>query len=131
VTAVLVDKIKGRPKWSPDTLQEIPDEKIIETFFNTDSPLLSNMPHLSLSAAVTVSTTDYALPSETEIEMVVVGEHVGSDDMSLNLQELLEKPDRLWRGKHGVREKLREVFQRRCRVVEATKDTESYVQWIR
>lgn len=130
VTAVLVDKIKSRPKWSPDTLQEIPDEKITEMFFDSNSPLLSNVPHLSLGPAQTVSTTNYALPSEKEIEMLVVGEHVASDDMSLNMHELLEKPDRLWRGKHGVREKLREVFRRRCRVVEATKNTESYIEWI-
>ncbi|KAF8515829.1 3-hydroxyisobutyryl-coenzyme A hydrolase [Hysterangium stoloniferum] len=131
VTAVLVDKIKGRPKWSPDTLQEIPDEKITETFFDSNSPLLANIPHLSLRPVQPVSTTNYALPSEKEIEMLVVGEHIASDDMSLNMHELLEKPDRLWKGKHGVKEKLREVFQRRCRMVGATKDTESYIEWIR
>lgn len=121
VTAVLVDKIKTRPAWSPETLDAIPYKRVIESFFDPESPFLSKRPKLSLTIdehqTASENPMKYALPSEREIEDVIRGNHSTSSGMGHSLDALIAKFDGLRSSKRGVEEKIREVTSRRCTVV--------------
>jgi 3-hydroxyisobutyryl-CoA hydrolase len=120
VRAVLVDKIKGRPAWSPDTLKDVNDADILGTFFHKFSPENGTAPSISLSNEVqfepsnTASPMLYALPTENEIRQLVTGSHQSSGGTSLTKDELIQKLEKLRRGKMGIREKVAEVVSRRC-----------------
>lgn len=129
VTKVLVEKEKGRPNWTPETLAGIANEKVVKDFFAPDSPFLAHMPQLSLPSGRSAPWRDYALPSEDEIGQMVLGSHRTSGDKGLNLEELLTRFDRLRRGKHGVREKVLEVALRRCRV-DDDPERQGCLEWI-
>jgi len=129
VTAVLIDKIKDRPKWTPETLAGVPGEKIVKDFFTQDSPFLTNMPQLALPSGRSAPWPNFGLPSEEEIGRMVLGSHRTSGDKGLALGELLTRFDRLRSGKPGVKEKVFEVTLRRCRVAEDP-ERQGCLEWI-
>lgn len=129
VTAVLVDKEKGRPRWTPATLAGISDEKLVKDFFAADSPFCADMPQLSLSSRRPAPWRNYGLPSEEEIGQMVLGSHQTSGAKGLKLEELQSRFDRVRRGKHGVREKVLEVAARRCRV-SGGPEKQGWLEWI-
>jgi 3-hydroxyisobutyryl-CoA hydrolase len=124
-----VDKVKERPKWTPETLAGVADEKVVKDFFAQDSPFLADMPELSLPGGKSAPWRNYGLPSEDEIGQMVLGSHPTSGDKGLNLEELLSRFDRLRRGKHGVKEKVLEVALRRCRVHDDP-ERQGCLEWI-
>lgn len=130
VTAVLVDKIKGRPKWSPDSLSGVSDEHITKTFFDPSSPYLTTSPQLSFSKTLEKPWKNYALPSEEEIGEVIRGTHPTSGELSLDLEEVQNHVARMRAGKGGLVSKLQDVLQRRTRIVPATKDVSEHVEWV-
>ncbi|KAI0093896.1 3-hydroxyisobutyryl-coenzyme A hydrolase [Irpex rosettiformis] len=134
VKAVLVEKIKERPQWSPPTLQEVGDDYIEGTFFKKFSPEDGTAPSIALSADLqlepskTGSPMLYTLPTEDEIRQLVTGSHFSSGSTSLTEGELIQKLEKLRRGKMGIREKVAEVVSRRC-VAEADDSGVAYLKW--
>jgi 3-hydroxyisobutyryl-CoA hydrolase len=126
---VLVDKVKHRPNWVPNSLAEVSDEKVFKDFFDAESPLTANAPHLSLAKEAGPVRRNYALPSEDEIGQLVLGSHPTSGGKSLTLDDLLARLRRLWGDKHGLREKVLEVVSRRCKVLQDP-ERHGYLQWV-
>ncbi|KAI0690588.1 3-hydroxyisobutyryl-coenzyme A hydrolase [Cytidiella melzeri] len=135
VSAVLFERIKGRPAWSPATLQEVNDADILGNFFQKFSPENSTAPSIALSddshlePSKTGSPMLFALPTEEEIRKLVVGSHNTSGGTSLTKDELVQKLDRARRGKMGVREKVLEVVSRRCVEEEDKASGTKYLRW--
>ncbi|KAF8586091.1 3-hydroxyisobutyryl-coenzyme A hydrolase [Ramaria rubella] len=128
VTTLLVEKSPDRPPWSPSTLAEIPDDSILKSFFDLDSPYLATAPQLAFPNEAP-PRRDYALPSEEEIGHMVLGSHPSSSDKAVTLEELLIRFEQLRDGKFGVRQKVLEVALRRCRVAKDP-DNQLCLEWM-
>ncbi|KAG2147250.1 ClpP/crotonase-like domain-containing protein [Suillus cothurnatus] len=116
ITAVLVEKAKGRPAWSPDQLINVSDE-IVRRFFERNSSYLSAVPTLTppdFLANGEQNPMKFALPSEDAI-LQIVKSKLRKDSMSLS--DLLAHFDNLYLGKQGVADKVVEVVKRRCDVI--------------
>ncbi|CDO73582.1 hypothetical protein BN946_scf185014.g52 [Trametes cinnabarina] len=134
VTAVLVDKIKERPNWSPSRLEDVNDSEILKTFFSTYTPEAGTAPKITppdylASANMLIDPMQFALPTEAEIRSMVDGSHKSSGATEITLDELLAKFDRLRRGKAGVREKILEVVRRKCVFEEDKHMDKKWLQW--
>lgn len=113
ITAVLVDKTKGRPAWSPDQINDVTDE-ILRRFFASSSSYLSAAPTLTppdFLSNVKQNPMKFALPTEDAILQFVKARK------DLPLSDLLTHFDNLHSGKQGVAEKVVEVVKRRCDVI--------------
>ncbi|TBU42068.1 3-hydroxyisobutyryl-coenzyme A hydrolase [Dichomitus squalens] len=134
VTAVLIEKIKERPQWSPAHIHEVQDSEILETFFKKYSPENGNVPSLAPPSylpkpADLADPMQFALPTEAEIRSMVDGSHRNSGATTITLDELLGMFTRMRGGKAGVREKILEVVDRKC-VFEQDKHTDKkWLQW--
>jgi 3-hydroxyisobutyryl-CoA hydrolase len=131
--AVLVERSRERPNWSPATLKEISDATIRSNFFSDDSPYLSSAPTLTIPDHVTPNKDRnpmrYCLPTEKEIGSMVRGSHPASGKSGLTLPELMSKFEDLRKGKHGVREKVLEVVQRKCDIVDNADGNFQWLKW--
>ncbi|GAA5979180.1 hypothetical protein JCM11641_008452 [Rhodosporidiobolus odoratus] len=140
VTDLLVKKLKPeeqRPAWSPSSLSEVSETDIQSTYFSNSPPFTNPpLPQLEFGksrrsrprslAPYTVSPhARFALPTERDIEKVVKGEDAGSDDYAVTKVEVIERLQRRWDGKVGVKEKVEEVLSRRT--VEAEQRT---LKWV-
>lgn len=134
MSAVLIDKIKGRPAWNPAALKDVDDTEVLAKFFSKYSPERGTAPsitlpeHLNLQPSNTGSPMRYALPMEDEIKQLVVGNHKTSGGTTITQAELIQHLETLRRGKMGIREKVNEVVARRC--VEHV-DKESGAKWLK
>jgi 3-hydroxyisobutyryl-CoA hydrolase len=138
VTAVLVEKSKDTPAWSPARLDAIDDEHLIKRFFSPESPHLRTKPTLKAPAPPAAPaaqpahaharTARFALPSEEEIGALVRGAHASSGGVALTLDELVLRAQGAANGKHGVAEKVREVAARRT-TTERGPDGREYLVW--
>jgi len=130
---VLIEKTRERPAWSPGTLEEISDAEILQKFFSTDSPYLSSAPKLTvpehLSAVKDRNPMRYTLPTEKEISNMVRGSHVSSGKAGIKMEELVSKFEDLRHGKHGVKEKVIEVAQRKCEIVDNADGNFQWLKW--
>ncbi|KAG2041902.1 ClpP/crotonase-like domain-containing protein [Suillus americanus] len=116
ITAVLVEKTKGRPVWSPDQLNNVSDA-IVRQFFERDSIYLSAMPTLTPPDFLSNGKQNpmkFALPSEDAILQIVKSK---ARKDAISLSDLLAYFDGLHSGKQGVAEKVMEVVKRRCDVI--------------
>ncbi|KAI0647366.1 3-hydroxyisobutyryl-coenzyme A hydrolase [Trametes meyenii] len=134
VTAVLVEKIKERPNWSPARLEDVNDSEILKTFFSTYTPEKGTAPRITpppyLDQAVRlIDPMQFALPTEAEIRSMVDGSHSASGATEITLDELLAKFDALRKGKAGVREKIVEVVRRRCAFEEDKHLDKQWLKW--
>ncbi|KAI0957747.1 hypothetical protein AcW1_006038 [Taiwanofungus camphoratus] len=134
VTAVLIEKNKTRPAWSPNSLEEVQDEFITREFFSTYSPAEGTSPKLSppsflLSTSKLETPMKFALPSEEEIGQMVDGSHPSSGSTVLTLEELLGKFDDMKKGKSGVRQKIIEVVERKCTTEEDKHLDKKWLKW--
>lgn len=124
-----MDKIRDRRfNWTPKTLAEVSDEKIREDFFDPKSPFLANVPQLAVKAETSSPRRSYALPSEDEIRLLVLGSHATSGDKGQTLDSLLAHLRQVQGDKHGLTEKVTEVVSRRCKVRNV--DGHGYLQWL-
>jgi len=132
VQAVIVQKLKERPTWSPSTLEEITPE-IISRFFDQKSSFLTSAPSLSVPAELTSGTISnpfkYTLPTEEEIGSVVTGSHASGGGLAFRFDELLARFAELRPGKMGVKEKLLEVVQRRCELTDNRDGNRVWLKW--
>ncbi|KAF8323640.1 ClpP/crotonase-like domain-containing protein [Cantharellus anzutake] len=123
VTAVLFEKSKSRPNWSPSTLPEISQSQIISTFFDPTSPYVSNAPRLQTPrTSVQISLSHYALPTESEIRALVMSDNGGEN--ALTREEVVERLEVNKSGKKGVRAKVGEVIDRQCETFQG-----EYLRW--
>ncbi|KAG9017923.1 hypothetical protein FRB90_000152 [Tulasnella sp. 427] len=133
VKALLIDKAKGRPEWSPNKIADVTPSTILSKFFSRESPFKQKVPEASFTSPESLSfPTDpmkFSLPSEEEIGRLVRGEHPSSSSTAFSLPELLQKTQELW-GKQGVEVKVNDVVSRRCEVVPKSGMEEAHVRWI-
>jgi 3-hydroxyisobutyryl-CoA hydrolase len=118
ISAVLVDKIQGRPAWSPEKIEDVSPE-ILDRFFSNNSPYLSQMPRLSLPDTVldhSVNSTAFALPSESKIVELI---RLSCKDGPISLSGVLSDMETFIKEKLGTKEKLLDVVHRRCQVVDS------------
>ncbi|KAG2146861.1 3-hydroxyisobutyryl-coenzyme A hydrolase [Suillus bovinus] len=116
ITAVLVEKTKARPAWSPDQLDKVSDA-IVGRFFETESSYLCDVPTLTAPDFLSNGKQNpmkFALPSEASI-LEIVKSKAGKGPISLS--DLLAHFDDLYSGKQGVGEKVVEVVKRSCDVI--------------
>jgi len=132
VNAVLVEKIKERPNWSPSTVKEVSKE-VVDRFFEPTSFYLSSAPELTLPAEVTsgtiVNPLKFTLPSEEEIGQVVMGSHSSGGGMGIRFDELLERFEELRGNKIGLKDKVIEVVQRRCELTDNADGNRVWLKW--
>ncbi|KAG6376310.1 ClpP/crotonase-like domain-containing protein [Boletus reticuloceps] len=115
ISAVLVDKIQERPAWSPDRIEDVPPE-ILDRFFSDDSSYRSQMPQLTFPDTLdnTINPMAFALPSESRIVELI---RLSCKDGPVSLSALLSDMENLIKEKLGTKEKVLDVVQRRCQVV--------------
>lgn len=131
VTAVLIDKIKTRPNWSPSTLNEVTDD-IVSRFFSPRSPYLSGAPELQIPDHLKLgsgSRKRFGLPTEAEIGEEVMASSPRSGAKSIRLDELLAKFEHSLQGKMGVKEKVLEVTHRKCQIVDNADGNFVWLKW--
>jgi len=117
ISAVLVDKIQGRPAWSPEKIEDVSPE-ILDRFFSNNSAYLSQMPRLSLPDTPldhSVSSVAFALPSESKIVELI---RLSCKDGPISLSGLLSDMENFIKEKLGTKEKILDVVYRRCQVVD-------------
>ncbi|KAI0822832.1 3-hydroxyisobutyryl-coenzyme A hydrolase [Trametes gibbosa] len=134
VTAVLVEKTKARPNWSPARLEDVDDGELLNNFFSKYTPDNDTAPRLTPPSYVAPANKvadpmQFALPSEAEIRSMVDGSHRSSGATEITLDELLAKFDGLRAGKSGVREKILEVVQRKCAFEEDKHMDKQWLKW--
>ncbi|GJJ13106.1 hypothetical protein Clacol_007356 [Clathrus columnatus] len=130
VTAVLVDKFKGRPAWVPEYVSAVMDDHIEKTYFDSNSPFWIGKGELDFVVDSQQPYPNFGLPFEEEIKLRVTGAHTDSGGMSLDLEELIQQCESSRPGKHGVREKVLEIVQRRCKIVPESSNTQSHLEWV-
>lgn len=111
VTALLVDKPKRTPNWSPDSLEKI-SQADVDGFFShpTDIQLL-NEDAGSTGADWKEYPHSFGLPTEIEVQNTVRG---------YTRDQVLERFLRKTNGKQGVKEKVSEILDRKTSVPDAS-----------
>ncbi|KAG8745611.1 hypothetical protein FRC10_007502 [Ceratobasidium sp. 414] len=110
VNALLVEKSKERPGWSPATLEETPPD-VITRFFDLDSPYVARAPRLELNRNTSPGDklARYALPSESMVEAAIRGSLPGSGSFALTAAELIASLEGRYGQKIGLRQKIEEI----------------------
>ena len=111
VTALLVDKPKRTPNWSPDSLEKV-SQSDVDGFFNhtTDFELLSEEAG-STGADWKEYPHSFGLPTEIEVQNTVRG---------YTREQVLEQFLKKTNGKQGVKEKVSEILDRKTSVRDAS-----------
>lgn len=134
VRAVLLEKIEGRPQWSPSNVEEVTDE-IVSRFFDSNSPYLASAPQITvpehLKSGPSFHLMKHALPMEEDIGVVVRGAQSTGGTTGITLDELVARFEQVHQGKLGVREKVVEVAQRRCDTVKNAGSGLVWLKWNR
>jgi len=134
VKTVIVDKIKTRPLWSPARLYDVSAE-VVANFFEPKSPYLTLAPELTIPADLTPGTkvmnpAKFALPSEEDIGSVITGSRDYGDRMfGIQFEELLERFNEARQGKLGMKEKIYEVVQRKCELIDNADGNRVWLKW--
>lgn len=127
VQHVVVNKLRDtRPNWSPSTLSEV-SKDIVKRFFDK-SEYVESAPKLDIEAKTLRNPMQFSLPTEQEIKMIVRGEHPRSGALALTREEIVQKFLSMTGNKHGVAEKVTEVLERRCELVEDP-DNNGCLRW--
>ncbi|EJD53137.1 3-hydroxyisobutyryl-coenzyme A hydrolase isoform 1 [Auricularia subglabra TFB-10046 SS5] len=124
ITSKLIEKIRDdvRFDWKPATLDEVDHKTVVDNFFKPSSPYLQDRPTLDLeaplSSAPPPSFMRFSLPSEHYVESVVRGTNTSSGRHALTAEEVVDTICRTFKDKPGTREKVQEIIQRKCRVLD-------------
>ncbi|KAH6918437.1 3-hydroxyisobutyryl-coenzyme A hydrolase isoform 1 [Coprinopsis sp. MPI-PUGE-AT-0042] len=133
VESVLVTKTKARPEWKPSNLEEVKPE-LLERFFSKQSEYLKGLPTLEVpkefEAFADSKHLKYALPTEAEIGAYVRGSHASSGDFGCTAEDVTSFFEKARSGKVGVREKVAEVVQRKCEVIDNADGNFVWLRWI-
>ncbi|KAK1058780.1 3-hydroxyisobutyryl-CoA hydrolase [Friedmanniomyces endolithicus] len=111
VSALLINKPKTTPKWSPSSLEEVTDETVREFFIGEEDAELELLP--AASGEGSRSYTDYphawvGLPRENEVR-----EHVLRRNGVDSVEDVVKHFVDLRGGKQGVKEKVEEILGRK------------------
>jgi len=106
------------PKWNPPTLEGISPQTIEATFFHHDSPFSKGGPVLETVKNSRNLFLRNSLPTETFVESIVKGTHTTSTPLALTRREIIDDIIKVYEGKHGVREKVEEILDRKTRVLQ-------------
>ncbi|TFK30064.1 3-hydroxyisobutyryl-coenzyme A hydrolase isoform 1 [Coprinopsis marcescibilis] len=132
VQAVLVDKVKSVPDWEPASLKGVA-LKDISRFFG-ECHYTKPMPGFQIPEGFSPVPKNqhlkYALPTESEIGAVVIGTHAGASGMGTTLEEVQNFFEKSRPGKHGVKEKVKEVVERRCTITDNADGNFVWLKWI-
>lgn len=118
----------ARAPWSPATLSDLPQSTLQDLFFSGkhgSSTKLSKLPPGPSHTAYTeYPHAAFALPSEQLIGQVVKGELKSSGSAAVTEGDVQNWFAREWNAKIGVREKVKEVLERRT-----TKGEDGTLRW--
>jgi len=133
VDSVLVQRLKGRPAWEPATLEAVSPE-VVARFFDSKSPFLAGLPELEIPKEFESVGENrhlrYALPTEAEIGAVVRGEHAGAGDLGLTKKDVLAHFKKTYPDKVGVQDKVEEVIQRKCSIIDNADGNFVWLKWV-
>ncbi|EAU88738.2 3-hydroxyisobutyryl-Coenzyme A hydrolase isoform 1 [Coprinopsis cinerea okayama7 len=132
VETVIKTKSKDVPAWSPSKLEDVAPEAV-SRFFDSTSSFIQGLPALEIPQGLEAIPDNrhlkYALPTEAEIGAVVKGSHPGAGDMGWTAEEVQTFFSKQYPGKHGVREKVEEVLQRRCTIIDNVDGNFVWLKW--
>ncbi|KAK3636704.1 3-hydroxyisobutyryl-CoA hydrolase [Elasticomyces elasticus] len=116
VSALLINKPKTTPKWTPGTLEEVSEETVQEFFAPLEGGELELLPSTSEKGKGGESYTDYphawaGLPREGEVQEAVTRSRNFSSVEDV-VKHFVEKRG----GKQGVKEKVEEILGRKAEV---------------
>lgn len=114
ITAALIDKIQGRPGWSPDNVTDVSPE-IVDRFFSEHSPYRSLAPKLSVDnfPGRNFDFMTYSLPSESELLDSIRSTCAKGP---VTIPGLLRTLDDACKRKFGTTEKILDIVHRKCDV---------------
>lgn len=139
VVAVLVDRIKTRPEWSPSSLTDpsLSPKSIEKNFLNCyqQSEYHQSMPKLEFNPSSSLTdgkdTTwgkfrEYGLPSEQRLRDLVEGSAPGSGAFALKEQELIDRimDGRATERKSEFEARVKSVVKTHCET-----DKDGYLRW--
>ncbi|KAF9261400.1 3-hydroxyisobutyryl-coenzyme A hydrolase [Marasmius fiardii PR-910] len=131
VETVLGAKSRGRPNWSPSSLEEVTPQ-MVNDFFN--GKYITEKVKLEIPepfASVPLHKPNrFALPTEIDIRDMVTGGHVTSSGSGITQDELVAKVTDLYNRKMGVREKVLEVIARKCRLADNADGNRVWLKWV-
>jgi 3-hydroxyisobutyryl-CoA hydrolase len=112
---------------------KVSDAEVLSKFFSPDSLYCSLTPKLTipdhLVSGKETNPMRHGLPTEKEIGRMVRGSDHSSGGSGLRLDELVAKFEDLRRGKRGVREKVLEVAERKCEIVDNSDGNFQWLKW--
>ena len=119
---------------NPSTLEDVTPE-LVSRFFDPTSPYLQGLPKLEIPKEFEYALGEnrhlrYALPTEAEIGAVVRGSHANAGDMGFTVEDVQSFFEKAYPGKHGVREKVNEVLQRKCKIIDNADGNFVWLKWI-
>ncbi|KAH7107601.1 3-hydroxyisobutyryl-coenzyme A hydrolase [Auriculariales sp. MPI-PUGE-AT-0066] len=110
-----------RVEWQPSTIQDIKPVTIQASFFDRNSPFFGGDKQPTLDIAVPEETPPsflrFSLPSEYYVESVVKGTDSKSTPLALTREEVMNEVLKTFNWKHGVREKVDEILDRKTQVL--------------
>lgn len=117
VTARLITKEKGRPKWSPNQLEDVTDEQVAE-FFTTEPAGLQVLNTEEKAQYKDYPYASIGLPRERDVEKFI------STNSQLKRTDIVEYFLGQTEAKMGVREKVEEILDRK------TETTSKGTRWL-
>ncbi|KAK3109697.1 3-hydroxyisobutyryl-CoA hydrolase [Teratosphaeriaceae sp. CCFEE 6253] len=113
VSALLINKPKTTPQWSPANLEDVDDETVDAFFARSDGEEdLEFLPSASRDAAYTAYPHAWAgLPREADVEVAVTRRRDATEAGVVG--DFVERQG----GKMGVKEKVEEILERKAEVV--------------
>ncbi|KAI6150600.1 ClpP/crotonase-like domain-containing protein [Pisolithus tinctorius] len=114
ITAALIDKIQGRPAWSPDNVSDVSSETV-HRFFSEQSPYRSLAHKLSVDnlPGRNFDFMTYSLPSESELLDSI---QPACKKGPVTIPDLLYSLDSICKRKFGIAEKILDIVHRKCHV---------------
>ena len=104
VTKQLSKQGRGKPEWSPATLEDTP-ESIVDAFFDTTGQTQMEFVKKGINYT-TYPHSWVGLPAENTIRSMV-------KQQPMKRTELIERVLMEWKGKKGVKEKMEDVISRK------------------
>jgi 3-hydroxyisobutyryl-CoA hydrolase len=128
---VLVDKMKGRPAWSPPTLSEVSEEYVLTNFFSQKSPYFLPEPKLDIPQSLPEPKNPmrYSLPTEEEVRHYIVQDTPSSGGLAVSRNQVLRYFEEKTLGKGGVREKVSDILDRKCQLEKGAAAGHLWLRW--
>lgn len=131
VAAVVVNKEKGRPAWSPSTLAEVSEKSILSNFFSPTSPYFDPKPELSFPENLSKpgNPMRFALPTQDEVRHYIAQDTPSSGGLAVTKDQVIKYFEEQKQGKGGVREKVSEILQRKSQLEKGADELNPWIRW--